>query len=161
MSSRSIVPLLAFSFWMIGSAQAQAYSSLFRAGVMCGTGASASSAGTKPTFGCGVGVNPLAVVYTEIGVMGPQANRSYVTGYLTNDFILPLDRAKIVPLLFGGYTRMFETGHALDYGVGLALPTRKNKDKSVQMEIRDYLTFANPTQHNVVFRLGWVVGLPD
>jgi hypothetical protein len=51
------------------------------------------------------------------------------------------------------YSRLFETGHALDYGLALALPPFS---KSLRVELRDYWTFANPTQHNVVLRVGWM-----
>jgi len=64
-----------------------------------------------------------------------------------------------VPLVVGGYTRMFETGHALDYGVAFAKPI--DRSHSIQFEVRDYWAFANPNQHNIVFRVVWLVGLPD
>jgi hypothetical protein len=64
-----------------------------------------------------------------------------------------------VPLIVGGYTRMFETGHALDYGVAFAKTV--DSTHSIQFEARDYWAFANPNQHNVVFRVVWLVGLPD
>ncbi|MGB7546683.1 MAG: hypothetical protein WBM14_02960 [Terracidiphilus sp.] len=54
---------------------------------------------------------------------------------------------------------MFETGHALDYGVAFAKPI--DSSHSIQFEVRDYWTFANPSQHNVVCRLVWLVGSPD
>lgn len=98
--------------------------------------------------------------------MGPQANRSYVSGYLTNDVIVPLTTSrrlvgllKGTPLAFGGYTRMFETGHSVDFGIGFARHVKS--DRSLQFELRDYMTFANPTQHNVMLRVGWVVSVPD
>jgi hypothetical protein len=31
----------------------------------------------------------------------------------------------------------------------------------VQFEARDYWTLEHPDQHNVVFRVVWMVGLPD
>ncbi len=47
----------------------------------------------------------------------------------------------------------------LDYGLALALPrfSKKTDDsKSLRIELRDYYTFANPTQHNIMLRVGWM-----
>ena len=63
------------------------------------------------------------------GVMGPQANRSPISAYLSTNLFIPLiplkywDNKRGLPLLVGGYTRMFETGHALDYGLAFAHPS--------------------------------------
>lgn len=95
--------------------------------------------------------------------MGPQANRSDVSGYVSADVDIPLSRLdrKYAPMALVGYTRMFETGHALDYGVAIAMPRwRKPSDPtdSMRIELRDYWTFANPSQHNVMLRVGWMIG---
>jgi hypothetical protein len=101
----------------------------------------------------------------EVGVMGPQANRSTLSGYLSTNAWIPLIPPKNlsnkhgVPLVVGGYTRMFETGHALDYGLAFARPV--DASHSIQFEVRDYWAFANPNQHNVVFRVVWLLGLSD
>lgn len=143
-----------------------AYSYLYRAGIICGTGASTSTIATKPTVNCGAGLVILPFLVTEIGVMGPQAHHSNVTGYLSEDLVLPISpSAKLsnfmngAPLIIAGYTRMFETGHAVDFGVGFE--RHVDASHSLQFELRDYLAFANPQQHNVVLRVGWVVGIPD
>lgn len=137
---------------------------IYHVGGFCGSGTSKSAAATKPTFGCGAGITiplPIASVFLEGGVMGPQANRSNVSGYLSVDGNLPLARptVKYLPSAIFGYTRMFETGHALDYGLALALPRfgkRKDPSSSLRIELRDYCTFANPTQHNIMLRIGWM-----
>lgn len=137
------------------------------AGVFCGIGASTSPTSTKPTTGCGVGITfvPLPVFF-EFGVMAPQANRSYLTGYISVDGSIPLalPSSKCLPMAIVGYSRLFETGHALDYGLALALPrfTKKPDDsKSLRIELRDYWTFANPAQHNVMLRVGWMSEVSD
>ena len=163
-----LVALLTLGF--AKNSKAQAFDYLYRFGATCGAGATTSTVSTKPTFGCGVGGNPLVIIYTEVGIMAPQANRSLFSGYVSNDLMLPLTgfgktKHKYTPIVLGGYTRMFETGHALDYGVAVAFDRPRSKDsyngKSVQLELRDYWTFANPTQHNVMFRVNWLVGVPD
>lgn len=50
---------------------------LYHVGALCGVGASTSTAATKPTAGCGVGMTLLPLpVFVEVGIMAPQANRS-------------------------------------------------------------------------------------
>jgi len=133
---------------------------VYRVGAICGSGVTTSTPATRPTFGCGVGLTILPLpIFFEFGVMGPQANRSYLSGYISLDASLPLARAGTLhrPFALVGYSRLFETGHALDYGVALALP-RTGKPKgggdSLRIELRDYWTFANPSQHNVFLRFG-------
>jgi hypothetical protein len=134
----------------------------FHVGVLCGAGASTSPAATKPSTGCGVGMMLLPVpVFAEVGMMGPQANRSNFSAYISIDGNFPLARTtdKYLPSAILGYTRMFETGHALDYGLALALPRPgkpKDPSSSLRIELRDYCTFANPTQHNIQLRIGWM-----
>jgi len=100
-------------------------------------------------------------LFVEVGVMGPQANRSYLSGYLSLDTSIPLVRpsTRYLPLAIVGYSRLFETGHALDYGLALAMPRpgkQKDYGESLRIELRDYWTFANPSQHNIMLRIGWM-----
>jgi hypothetical protein len=140
---------------------------LWRIGVMCGAGASTSQSGTKPTTGCGAGATfvPLPV-FVEVGATGPQANRSFLSGYISVDSDIPLARrtSKFLPMAMIGYSRLFETGHSLDYGLALAVPRPgkpKDPSSSLRIELRDYCTFANPEQHNVVIRIGWMSEVSD
>jgi hypothetical protein len=135
-----------------------------RMGLACAAGASAAAEMMKPTAQCGALISS-AIYEFEIGVMGPQARQSSVSGYLSANVWAPLIApSKLgnmhgVPLVVGGYTRMFETGHALDYGVAIARPI--DAAHSVQFEVRDYWELSNAHQHNVVFRVVWLVGVPD
>jgi hypothetical protein len=140
---------------------------LYNLGAFCGIGVSTSPAATKPTGGCGAGLAfpsflfyPLPI-FIEAGVMAPQANRSNLTGYISVDSIIPLARpsTRYLPIAIVGYSRLFETGHSFDYGVALAMPrspSKRNDARSLRIELRDYWTFANPTQHNVMLRVGWM-----
>ncbi len=138
------------------------YSYMYNLGVLCGVGASTSSVSTKPATGCGVGVTLIPwPVFLEVGLMAPQANRSNLTGYISIDGRIPLSplSIKYQPQAIFGYSRLFETGHALDYGLALALPrfhSKSEDDRSLRIELRDYWTFANPAQHNVMLRVGWM-----
>jgi hypothetical protein len=138
-----------------------AYEWTYRAGLTCGAGATESSASVEPTVQCGALFTFLPFLDLEAGVMGPQANRSSVSGYLGTDLVLPLSHETKhgLPLVVGGYTRMFETGNALDYG--LALSRTIDSTHSIQFEVRDYWANANPNQHNIVFRVVWLIGIPD
>ncbi len=135
---------------------------LFNGGVFCGIGASTSPAATKPTASCGAGLTLLPLpIFLEVGVMAPQANRSNLSGYLSLDGSIPLTHrsTNYLPLAIVGYSRLFETGHAIDYGLALALPRfgkQKDSHKSLRIELRDYWTFANPAQHNIMLRIGWM-----
>jgi len=143
------------------SAGIGAYEWNYRAGLTCGAGASESSASVKPTVQCGGLFSVLPFLDLEAGVMGPQANRSPVSGYLSTDVVLPLGPPikHGLPLVVGGYTRMFETGNALDYGLAFARPV--DSSHSIQFAVRDYWANANPNQHNIVFRVVWLIGVPD
>jgi hypothetical protein len=140
-----------------------AFNFSYRAGLTCGAGASESSAAVNSTVQCGASLTFLPFLNLETGVMGPQANRSPVSGYLSTDLMFPLmPPSKVkrdLPLFTGGYTRMFETGNALDYGIGFAHSI--DSSHSIQFEVRDYWVNANPDQHNIVFRVVWLVGLTD
>jgi putative flippase GtrA len=135
---------------------------LYHVGAFCGIGASTSPAASKPAAGCGAGMTLVPLpVFIEVGTMAPQANRSYLSGYISLDGSIPfaLLSSKYLPMAIVGYSRLFETGHALDYGLALALPRfSKHRDdsKSLRIELRDYWTFANPSQHNVMLRVGWM-----
>jgi hypothetical protein len=142
-----------------------AYNWLYQAGLTCGAGVSTSQAAIKPTVQCGGLLTMTPFFEFEVGAMGPQASQSQVSGYLSTNLWIPLrglrdsPKTRAIPFLSGGYTRMFETGHALDYGAGYAYPL--DHDQSIRFEARDYWTFSNPRQHNVIFRVVWLVGLPD
>jgi len=128
-------------------------------GLVCGAGDSYSSPTTKPTAQCG-GIATMPFFELEAGVMGPQASHSSVSGYLTANAWAPITFGDHgTALITGGYTRMFETGNAFDYGVGYAIPI--DSTHSLRFDARDYWTFSNPSQHNVVLRVAWMVGVPD
>ncbi len=94
--------------------------------------------------------------------MGPQANRSSFSGYVSVDTSVPLAKttSTYLPVALFGYSRLFETGHALDYGLALIVPKpnsrRESGEGNLRVELRDYWTFANPAQHNVMLRVGLI-----
>lgn len=146
------------------STETGAYDWWARAGLTCAVGASESSTAVRPTAQCGA-VFGIPFFDLETGVMGPQAQRSSASGYASANFWIPLiapsklGNRRDLPLAVGGYARMFETGHAVDYGLALARPL--DDSHSLQLEVRDYWELSNAHQHNVVFRAVWLVGLTD
>jgi hypothetical protein len=141
-----------------------AYNSPYRAGLVCGGGDSVSSVTTKPTMQCG-GILGFYFFDLEVGAMGPTANHNSVSAYLSTNLFVPLvplrdiDSKHGVPIAVGGYTQMFGASNALNYGVAYAYPVGENH--SVQFEARDYWTVASPSQHNIAFRVVWLVDIPD
>jgi hypothetical protein len=144
-----------------------AYSYLYRGSVGCGVGAAYTVQDKKPTINCGFGITAFPWLVTEFGAMGPAFNRDNATAYLSEDVTVPLltplrfnHLTHGYPIALAGYTRMFETGrNSLDYGTGIE--RRIDEKHTLQFELRDYWTFADPHQHNVVFRLVWVTGIDD
>lgn len=55
------------------------------------------------------------------------------------------------PFLTGGYTRMFGTGHAVNFGAGV--DCRISNGTGVRFEVRDYLRTSGPAEHNFAVRI--------
>jgi hypothetical protein len=66
---------------------------------------------------------------------------------------------KLFPFATAGYTRLFGTGNAVNFGGGFDY--RFNYAHAIRTEVRDYYSFASPTQHNVALRIGLVLYIPD
>jgi hypothetical protein len=137
---------------------------LYRAGVVCGGGASISSVANKPSVQCG-GILGLAFFELEAGAMGPTVDHDAVSGYLSTNFWVPITPSKFpnskhgAPIVIGGYTQRFGASNALSFGAAYAL--RVDQSHAVQFEARDYWTYASPGQHNVVFRVAWLGCMSD
>jgi hypothetical protein len=66
---------------------------------------------------------------------------------------------RVLPFASAGYTRLFGTGNAVNFGGGIDY--RLNESHAIRVEVRDYYSPASGSQHNVALRIGWVVYLPD
>jgi hypothetical protein len=137
------------------------YSWDYSVGLVCGGGASFSTSQVRPTVQCGASLRTYFVQY-ELGVMGPQATPGPVSGYVSVDGWIPLlwkvTKSSRMPYVTGGYTRMFQTGNALDYGVGYGVPI--DGRHALQIEAKDYWV-PGLAQHNVVLRVWWSLGFAD
>jgi hypothetical protein len=67
---------------------------------------------------------------------------------------------KLLPFASAGYTKLFGTGNAVNFGGGFEyrLP---NKISAIRAEVRDYYSFSTPPQHNVALRIGFVIYIGD
>ncbi|MDP9039169.1 MAG: hypothetical protein M3O02_07835 [Acidobacteriota bacterium] len=138
---------------------AGAYGYFARAGVALGAGSSGYLSTRGPTVQAG-GVLSVPFFDLELGVLGPQAGHSKA-GYLTTTVWVPLRSGRDVrnlPLAVGGYTREFDAGNALHYGLSLAHTVREGR--SIQLEARDYWMPSN-SSHTVMFRVVMLVGVAD
>jgi hypothetical protein len=66
---------------------------------------------------------------------------------------------KILPFTSTGYTRLFGTGNAVNFGGGIDY--RVTQAYAIRAEIRDYYSFSTPTQQNLALRIGLVIYIPD
>jgi hypothetical protein len=93
--------------------------------------------------------------YMVAWAFGPKAS-----GRLPNGTQYWTDRGwKILPFATGGYTRLFGTGNAINFGGGIDY--RINHTRAIRLELRDYYSFALPRQHNVALRIGWSLYVAD
>ena len=146
------------------------FESLYWAGFFCGAGATQSSA-TTPLIGCGVGISLFPFTFIEGGgIIDPTKSRG--PGYFSVDGKIPLTihGPLYVPNVIVGYTRFAKTAdaksaNALDYGLAFDTPSLSHEKSAeptyLRIELRDYYTFATPNQHNVMLRIGWMIGLHD
>lgn len=98
----------------------------------------------------------------ESGYLGPWSNLKSGSGLISFNYIpsWQLDKkARFVPFASAGYTRLFEIGHALNFGGGLDL--RLNNIHAIRFEVRDYYVPQRPEQHNIGFRIGWIAYIWD
>jgi hypothetical protein len=93
----------------------------------------------------------------ESGYAGPWSNLKTGSGLLSLNYVPSWKVDKkgcYIPFAVVGYTRLFEIGHAVNFGGGLDL--RLNDRHAIRFEARDYYTPDRPAQHNVGFRIGWI-----
>jgi len=81
-------------------------------------------------------------------------------GQLPNGTHYWADRGwRFIPFASAGYTRLFGTGNAVNFGGGVDY--RLSNTRAIRAEIRDYYSFSTPTRHNVALRIGLVIYLSD
>lgn len=103
------------------------------------------------TLGKGITASP----QFELGFVGPLPGGHPVDGLASFDlmFANKVPRRSLYPFLTGGYTRMFVTGNAVNFGLGLDFGKDEYKEV-VRIELRDYYLFTGPQQHVIGLRIG-------
>jgi hypothetical protein len=94
----------------------------------------------------------------EGGYVGPFNNLGSGSALFSADYAGAyfLGKSNRCKLFFaGGYTRLFGTGNAVNYGGGVDF--WPNELGAVRFELRDYLRISGPKEHNVAFRVGYAL----
>jgi hypothetical protein len=100
----------------------------------------------------------------EGGYIGPWANLKtgsalFSANYLTRRKIN--SNEKFIPFFTAGYSRLFDTGNAINFGGGV--DCQLNRTNALRIEARDYYAFTEPRRQDVARRIGYVIylDLPD
>jgi putative flippase GtrA len=104
------------------------------------------------TLGKGITASP----QFELGIVGPLPRGFPLDGLVSMDFMFAnkIPHRDVYAFLNGGYTRMFVTGNAVNFGLGVDIG-KNGTEKAVRIELRDYYLFTGPRQHVVGLRMGF------
>ena len=104
------------------------------------------------TLGKGIFASP----QFELGMVGPLPGGHPVDGFASVDamFSNKSPPHRLYPSLTVGYSRMFVTGNAANFGLGIDFGKDEYK-RIVRIELRDYYLFSGPRQHVVSLRIGF------
>jgi putative flippase GtrA len=110
------------------------------------------------TLGKGINASP----QFELGIVGPLPGGYPLDGLASFDvmFANKVPHHSLYPFLTGGYTRMFATGNAVNFGLGIDFGRNEEK-RLVRIELRDYYLFTGPQRHIVGLRIGFGKFIPD
>jgi len=103
------------------------------------------------TLGKGITPSP----QFEFGIVGPLPGGKAIDGLASLDmmFANKVPNRSVYPFLTGGYTRMFATGNAVNFGPGVDFG--KDDEHLIRIELRDYYLFTGPQQHVLSLRIGF------
>ena len=104
------------------------------------------------TFGNGVAPSP----QFELGIAVPLSGGHPMDGLASFNmmFANKVPQRSLYPSLTAGYTRMFATGNAVNFGLGIDFGKDEYK-RLVRIELRDYYLFTGPQQHVLSLRIGF------
>jgi hypothetical protein len=94
----------------------------------------------------------------EFGYEGPVNELGAGSALLSVNYAPELvlsNRKRLALFATAGYTRLFGTGNALNYGGGLNF-YNKGGTRALRIEVRDYLRFAGIKEHSVALRIGYL-----
>ena len=99
----------------------------------------------------------------EVGYVGRWSNYTSGSALFSANYIaawqLPKSMSRALPFATVGYSRLFGTANAVNFGGGVDY-VLGNK-QALRIEVRDYFAFTAPRQHDVGLRVGWVFYIPD
>jgi len=92
----------------------------------------------------------------ELGIVGPLPGGHALDGLVSVDYMFAnkLPRRHVYPFLTAGYTRLFVTGNAVNFGLGVDFGKDEYK-RLVRVELRDYYVFTGPPQHVLGLRIAF------
>jgi|WetSurMetagenome_2_1015567.scaffolds.fasta_scaffold114828_3 hypothetical protein len=94
----------------------------------------------------------------EFGYAGPVNELGDGSALLSVNYAPELvlsHRKRLSLFATAGYTRLFGTGNALNYGGGLNF-YNKGGTRALRLEVRDYLRFAGFKEHSAALRIGYL-----
>ena len=97
----------------------------------------------------------------ELGIIGPLTNHP-LDGFVSADYMFAtkIPQLNLYPSITAGYTRLFVTGNAINFGIGLDLG-RAQSSVLTRIELRDYLLLSSTPKHIVGLRIGLGKLIPD
>jgi hypothetical protein len=164
---RSFACLVAVSFTLsVGHAQAGAgYDTTFVVGTY-GSGGKTGGAGVFLGFYDTGSIRKIvhSGAMIDLGIVGPVPTRAvdgnvsinYLTTYATGT---KAGRARVFPFVKVGYSRLFATGNAVNYGAGILWRYRHGKDSGIRFEGRD--CWVPGVEHIPGFRISFESALSD
>ncbi len=133
--------------------------------IFVGSAVSVGGTNTQPTFTSGItfgqyAAKPFshsiaAAPQFELGVIGPLPGGYPLDGLASFNVQLATKAPNrdLFPFLTIGYTRMFVTGNAVNFGLGMDFG-KHGYNRLIRVELRDYFLFTGPQQHVIGLRVG-------
>jgi hypothetical protein len=93
----------------------------------------------------------------EGGYVGPANNFGSGSALFSANYVRAFHITKADRFILsatGGYTQLFGTGNAMNFGVGFDI--RPNQNSAIRIEIRDYLRTSSFKEHNAAIRVGLI-----
>jgi hypothetical protein len=133
-----------------------------QASVFAGAGAQVSNRQSLAAWqlGATIGIvvpNTYFGMSFEGGYVGPWSRPRAGSAIFSANYVSQWDssaRSRFKPFLTVGYTRLFGTGNAVNYGAGFDY--HLDASHAIRIEVRDYYSPTDQIQHNVAVRIGFV-----
>jgi hypothetical protein len=94
------------------------------------------------------------------GAVNDLGNGSAFASFIAGPEFIISHHNRMTVFANGGYTRLFGTGNALNFGSGLNIYFKDSR-RALRFEVRDYWHIAHHPDHNVAFRIGYLICIED